>query len=51
VRRVMIMIGAKVFGDVSSHGIRQAFKKLDAERRRQGLEVVRGPQIARGRSK
>jgi integrase len=32
----------------TTQGVKQAFKKLEAKRRRQGLKVVRGPQMARG---
>ena len=34
--------------NATAQGVKRAFKKLEAERRRQNMEVVRGPQMARG---
>lgn len=34
--------------NATTQGVKQASKKLEAKRRRQSLEVVRGPQMARG---
>ena len=34
--------------NATTKGVKQAFKKLEAKRRRQCLTVVRGPQMARG---
>ena len=34
--------------NATTQGVKQAFKKLEAKRRRQRLKVVRGPQMARG---
>jgi hypothetical protein len=35
--------------NATTQGVKQAFKKLEAKRRRQSLKVVRrGPQMARG---
>jgi integrase len=34
--------------NATTQGVKQAFKKLEAKRRRQRLTVVRGPQMARG---
>jgi hypothetical protein len=33
--------------NATTHGVKGAFKKLEAERRRKNLKVVRGPQVAR----
>ena len=34
--------------NATTQGVRQAFKKLEAQRRRQHIKVLRGPQVARG---
>lgn len=38
----------RTYLNATTQGVKQAFKKLEAKRRRQGLKVVRGPQVARG---
>jgi hypothetical protein len=34
--------------NATTQGVKQAFKKLEAKRRRRSLKVVRGPHVARG---
>jgi hypothetical protein len=36
--------------NATTQGVKQAFKKLEAKRRRQSIKVVRGPQMARSES-
>jgi hypothetical protein len=34
--------------NATTQGVKQVFKKLEAKRRRQSIDVVRGPQMVRG---
>ena len=36
--------------NATTQGVKQAFKKLEAKRRRQNIKVLRGPQMARSGS-